>query len=58
MWTVVYIYDEAPRGWYVIDMLRHARGFPSVLCGPYDNHADAIEAVNTRSYRLAQGWKP
>lgn len=58
MWAVVYIHDEAPWGWYLIDIERHAKGFPSVLSGPYDNHEDAVQAAETRSHRLAQGWAP
>lgn len=58
MWAIVYMHDEAPRGWYVVDVSRVLAGFPSVLSGPHDDHADAIEAVRTRSHRLAQGWAP
>lgn len=58
MWAIVYMYDEAPRGWYVVDFGRVVRGFPSVLAGPYNDHADAIEAIKTRAHRLAQGWAP
>lgn len=58
MWVIVFLHDEAPRGWYVVDWGRVEKGFPSVLSGPHDDHADAVEAVRTRSYRIAQGWNP
>lgn len=58
MWAIVYIHDEAPRGWYLVDWSRLAKGFPSVLSGPHDSPEDAAKAAETRSYRLAQGWAP
>ncbi len=58
MWMIAYLYDEAPRGWYVIDAERHTKGFPSVLSGPHREHADAVQAAENRAHRLAQGWAP
>jgi hypothetical protein len=58
MWAIAYLYDDPPRGWYVVDLARMANGYPSVLAGPYGDHADALEALKTRVHRVAQGWKP
>lgn len=27
------------------------------VAGPYGDHADAVQAAQTRAYRLSQGWR-
>ena len=38
-------------GWYVVDAETS-----ETFSGPYQVHADAIEATQTHAYRMAQGW--
>lgn len=47
---VAYVQDI---GWCVLD----ARDL-TILSGPHDKAKDARKSIETRAYRLAQGWTP
>ncbi len=49
-------------GWCV---LRHAsddgprnQALLTIVSGPHREHADAVQAAETRAYRVAQRWSP
>jgi hypothetical protein len=39
-------------GWYVIDLETREN-----KAGPYRDHSDAVRAIETIAFRIAQGWK-
>lgn len=51
MYIVVYSLEH--RGWVVMDT-----GTNAVISASHDKHEDAVRAIETIAYRIAQGWKP
>jgi len=45
-------------GWRVLKTFPHASANSEFIGGPYATHAEAVEAVETIAWRIAQGWKP
>ena len=43
-------------GWCVFCTMPNE--MPKIVSGPHRDHADAVQAVETRAFRLAQGWSP
>lgn len=43
-------------GWVVV--VTQSGGAPEIVSGPHQDHADAVQAAETRAHRLRQGWKP
>jgi len=40
--------------WFIIDLNDNNK----VLEGPFENHADAVQRVEIRAYRISRGWQP
>lgn len=52
MLLVAYFND----GWCVVRTVPNET--PEIISGPYRDHADAIQAVESRAHRIRQGWTP
>lgn len=45
--TIIHLGD----GWYAVNAETS-----ETISGPYTDHADAVQAIQTHAHRLAQGW--
>lgn len=39
--------------WFILDSRDMSK-----IAGPYTSHEDVVEGMETRAYRISQGWKP